>query len=463
MKIGSIFGRGRARGPARGRQRGSTFYGWYVVGAMFFGMFVVLGSRQGFGVFVETWEREWGVTTGAISAAAAIGWIANGMSQPLLGKLVDTFGGRIVVLVSLLVMGIAYLAMAAIDSVIMLTVVFGFVISFFAGGVAPGTTGAIITRWFQRRRGMAMSIVAAGGSIGGLVMIPFLSELMLATSWQVAWLVSGAIVLCLGIPVAYLVIRNSPSDIGELPDGDKRAVGAQASEAQRRRAAALMRGGPLSVQRWIDSYRSWPMWQLSFGYFVCGITTASIAVHFVRWAISEDIGADDAAIAFGILMGINAAGVVFIGYLSDKMERRYLLAGVYVVRGVAFTMPVLLPGAAAMWAFAFIGGASWLATVPLTTGLTADVYGVRNVGTLGGLINFAHQMGGGAAVLLFGLAFDRWGSYDIPFGVGAGFLLAAGIVILTIRERRYSVRYTRPEPEPEAAPAVAVAGGGSGA
>ena len=188
------------------------------------------------------------------------------------------------------------------------------------------------------------------------------------------------------------------------------------------------------------------MWQLSFGYFVCGITTATIAVHFVRWAVSEEVSAPDAAIAFGILMGINAIGVIFIGYLSDKMQRHYLLAGVYLVRGVAFTMPLLLPGAAAMWAFAVIGGASWLATVPLTTGLTADVYGVRNVGTLGGLINFAHQMGGGAAVLLFGLAFDRWGSYDIPFAAGAVFLLAAGLVIMTIKEVKYSVRYIRQEP-----------------
>ena len=445
MRTGSIFGRRSGNKD--------TFYGWYVVGAMFFAMFIVLGTRQGFGVFVETWEREWQVTTGAISAAAAVGWIANGFAQPVLGKLVDSLGGRIVVIVSLVVMGGMYLVMATINNVIMLTVVFGFVISFFAGGVAPGTTGAIITRWFQRKRGMAMAIVAAGGSLGGLVMIPFLSELMIATNWRVAWIVSGIVVLVLGVPVAIWVIRNKPSDMGELPDGDKRATGARASAAQRRAAEDLMRGGPLSVDRWIDSYRSWPMWQLSFGYFVCGITTASVAVHFVRWAISEGVTAGNAAIAFGILMGVNAGGVIVIGYLSDKMQRHYLLAGVYLVRGLAFTMPVLFPGATAMWLFAAIGGASWLATVPLTTGLTADVYGVRNVGTLGGLINFAHQMGGGAAVLLFGLAFDRWGSYDIPFAVGAAFLVAAGIVIFTIKEVKYSVRYTVPRRTPE--PAVA--------
>ena len=79
MRLGSILGRGSNRG-------GGTFYGWYVVGAMFFGMFIVLGTRQGFGVFVETWEREWQVTTGAISAAAAVGWILNGFSQPSSGS-----------------------------------------------------------------------------------------------------------------------------------------------------------------------------------------------------------------------------------------------------------------------------------------------------------------------------------------------------------------------------------------
>ncbi len=413
---------------------------------MFFAMFIVLGTRQGFGVFVETWEREWQVTTGAISIAAAIGWIANGLSQPLLGKIVDTFGGRIVVIGSLIVMGVTYLLLSTINNVIMLAVLFGFVISFFAGGVSPGTSGAIITRWFQKKRGIAMSVVAAGGSVGGLVMIPFLSQLMFATNWRVAWIVSGVMVLLLGVPVTWLIIKNRPSDVGLLPDGERREKDAAASARQRARADLNMRGGPLSVERWIDSYRSWPMWQLSFGYFVCGITTASISVHFVRWAISEGVTAQNAAIAFGILMGINAGGVILIGLLSDYMQRHYLLSAVYLIRGLAFTMPLLLPGTPAMWAFAFIGGASWLATVPLTTGLTADVYGVRNVGTLGGLINFAHQMGGGAAVLLFGLAFDRWGAYDIPFAVSAIFLLAAGIVIFTIKERKYSVRYTNSQP-----------------
>ena len=264
--------------------------------------------------------------------------------------------------------GVAYLLMAFIDGVLMLAVLFGGVISFFAGGVSPGTSGAVITRWFQRKRGMAMSVVAAGGSLGGLVMVPFLAQLMLATSWQTTFVVSGIIVLALGVPVSVIILRNSPDEMGQLPDGEIRSTDKRTSAEQRSRAQALMRGGPLGAERWTESFKSWPMWQLSIGYFVCGITTASISTHFVRWAISEDIAQADAAWAFGILMGINAGGVVLIGLLSDYIQRHYLLALVYLVRGVAFVTLIVLPGAMAMWAFALIGGASWLATVPLTTG-----------------------------------------------------------------------------------------------
>ena len=97
----------------------------------------------------------------------------------------------------------------------------------------------------------------------------------------------------------------------------------------------------------------------------------------------------------------------------------------------------------AVWVFAVIGGASWLATVPLTASLTADVYGVRNLGTLFGLANMSHAIGGAVAVSAFGWAFTNWGSYDIPFVVGAVTLLAAGIVSLSIREKSTSVRYAQ--------------------
>jgi MFS family permease len=189
------------------------------------------------------------------------------------------------------------------------------------------------------------------------------------------------------------------------------------------------------------------------------VTTASVSVHFVRWAADEGISPGTAALAFGLLSGINAVSVIVVGTLSDRMERRYVLGAVYAIRAMAFAAIILLPGTVGIWAFAVIGGASWLATVPLTSSLTADIYGVHNLGTLGGLINMTHQIGGALAVILFGLAFDVWGTYDIAFTASFVFLFAASLTVLGIRERRFSVRYVMPA-EPQPAPVLA-AGGGS--
>ena len=412
------------------------FYGWYVIAALFFMTLLAIGSRQGFGVFVETWEKDWGVSTATVSIAASVGWLVNGLSQPLFGRLTDLYGGRKVVIPSLLVMGVATIGIASISNIYGLIALYGFVISFASGGVSPATTGVIVARWFERRRGMAMAVLVAGGSVGGLIVVPFMSYALIEFGWRTAWLIVGIAALGLGVPLLLFVVRSRPSDMGLAIDGEESQDSGEAE-------VVVRPVGPSYVDKWRDSFSSKPIWQLSFAYWVCGITTASIAVHFVRWAVSEDISIGTAALAFGLLSGINAVGVLAIGILSDRWQRKNLLGAVYLVRAIGFISLIVLPGSSAIWVFAVVGGMSWLATVPLTASLTADVYGVRNLGTLFGFANMAHQLGGAAAVILFGWAFTVWGSYDIPFAVGAATLLAAGIVSLSIREKAHSVRYVQ--------------------
>lgn len=429
------------------------FYGWYVVGALFFATFLVVGTRQGFGVFVETWENEWGVSVGAISIAASVGWLLNGLVQPFFGWAMDRIDGRLVVLASMAVMGLAFIAMAFVTNVWALTILYGFVISSAAGGISPSTTGVFVVRWFQRKRGMAMSLLVSGGSVGGLVLVPFLTYLFVATNWQTAWIAAGVISLLLGLPLLWWIVRSDPGDMGLHPDGDSNKVVAERTTS----GANLLPVGPLNADRWQTSFRSAPIWQLSLAYWVGGVTTASISVHFVRWAGAEGISPGTAALAFGLLSGINAASVIFIGSVSDRMQRKTLLGLVYLVRAGAFLALIVLPGDAALWTFAVVGGGSWLATVPLTNSLTADVYGIRHVGTLGGLILMTHQLGGALAVFLFGVAFDTWGSYDAGFAAGTVALLAAAALAFTIREKAVSARYavTRVEPHVEGGPVAA--------
>jgi MFS family permease len=433
---------------AAGRRSG-PFYGWYIVAALFFATFIAIGVRQGFQIFVETWEQDFGAKTSVVTAAAAIGWVLNGVSQPYFGRLTDRFGGRRVLILGMAFIGLAALGVAASRNPFMLIVMYGFLLSFASGAISFTPAGALLSRWFVRKRGTAMSILTTGGSLSGLLMIPFMAYMLDITSWQTVWLVLGAMILALGLPTLVFVLRSSPEEMGLEPDGEQ-SSGRQPGSGRR-----IIPVGPLNAESWRDSFRSFPMWQLLMTFAVCGVTTGSISVHFIRWASSEGISTGAAALAFGVLSVINGCGVLLIGRFSDRMQRKTLLGGVYLVRFVAFLSLIFLPGSWALWGFAIIGGMSWLATVPLTTSLTADVYGVKHIGVLGGLISMSHQLAAGAAVLAYGLIFDATGSYDIAFVSGAVFLLGAAIISLRIREKDVSSRYSPRVQGLQAAPAGA--------
>ena len=389
------------------------------------------GVRNGFGIFVETWENEFVSSTASISMAASIGWLVNGIAQPILGRIADKYGGKLIALLSLGVLAIGGVGIAFANGLVYLIVVYGLIMSFASAGISPATCGVIVVRWFEKRRGTAMSVLVAGGSVGGLVCVPLMAYIMEAADWRTAWVVLGLLGF-LAVPVIWIIVRNNPSEIGLKPDGGKKII---------QQNTPYVDKGILVKKDWKDSLKTWPLWQLSAGYFVCGITTSSMGVHYVRWAVSEDISISSAAWAFGVLSAINACAVVLVGIFSDRLERKKILGIVYLVRSSAFLSLILFPSSQAIWMFAFIGGASWLATVPLTSSLTADIYGIRHLGILFGLATMSHQIGGALATYLFGYAFDYFGNYDIPFAFAALTCVGAGIVSLAIKEKRYSTRY----------------------
>ncbi|MCI0796165.1 MAG: MFS transporter, partial [Chloroflexi bacterium] len=373
-------------------RRNGLFYGWLIVAAGFFTLFVTTGARNAFGVFVIPMSEELEWTRSQVSAAGSLGILINGVTLPFIGRLHDRFGGRIVITISLGILGISTMLMSQINNIWMLVLLFGFVSSTATGGASMVTVHAMLSRWFSRRRGIALSLSTAGSSAGSLVLIPLATYLIITANWRVAWFVMGAFVLFLAMPLALIIFRDSPKDIGEEPEGE------QSAGDGRKSAAAVLDIPPLATETWKDSFRSPPIWQLSGAYFVCGVTTAIISFHYVPFAIDRGISPAVAASAFGLMGGLNVVGVIIVGFLADKFSRKNLLGVVYAIRFCAYAILVLVPGGAGIWGFAVLAGLSWVATPPLTTSLTADIYGLRNLGTLGGISNMAHNFGGALSV-----------------------------------------------------------------
>ncbi len=412
------------------------YFGWYVCAATVFIGFVSIGARNSFGVFVIPMSEEFGWSRFTVSIAAALGVLVNGIIQPFMGQLFDRTGGRKVIITGLLVLGISTILLSLTFHILFLVFMFGFIASMAQAGPALSNTAALMSRWFKRRRATAISINSAALSLGGLIMVPFSMYLLQATSWRVAWIGLGIIVLT-SLPLAYFFIRERPSDMGLNPDGDPSS--SEDGANPRRRELK----GPLEVETWRESFKSAPIWQMAGSYFVCGTTTFVLSVHFIPFAIEDrGISGTTAATIFGYMMGLNIIGALGAGLLADKIGgTKNWLALVYFMRGIAYIVLLTVDSVAGLWIFASIAGFSWVATLPLTSSLTADVYGLKAMGTISGITFMFHQFGGFGSVLLAGLLFDITGSYVLPFAIIGALLFPAAISAFSIKERKYSARY----------------------
>ncbi len=419
-------------GPAKS----PLFFGWYVVAAVTFIAFVNTGSRSSFGIFVIPMSEEFGWNRLTISAVAALGAIVGGAAQPFLGYAFDRVGARKVILTSLLVVGLATAALGLTFNFIFLLLVFGFVTSISNSGAALAR-GALLARWFIDKRATVVSVAAVGTSAGSLLLVPFAMFLLQATdgNWRITWAALGIIILVLAVPLGFLFIRDDPSKVGLKPYGEH--VPSKDGAAAR----PLHRRGALEAEVWSESFRSLPIWQMNGAFFVCGFTTLIMSVHFVPYAIGIGVSPSLAAIIFGVMMGLNVLGGLGSGILADRFGRKNLLAAAYFIRGCGYIALLLAPSTLGLWLFAGFAGFSWIATVSLTNTLTADVYGLRALGTISGITFLCHQIGGLCGVLLGGFFYDLTGTYTLAFAIVGALLFPAALSAFTINERKYSTRY----------------------
>ena len=425
--------------------RTGIFYGWFVVATCMFIAFLTMGTRNAFGAFVVPMEAEFEWNRTVVSWAAALGALLNGVTQPFMGYLFDRVGVRIVVMSGILVVGASTLLMAATGSIWFLIAVFGVVSAVGQSGTSLTNTGATLSRWFRRRRGLVIGLNASGMSLGGLIIVPFAAYLISLIDWRLSWIVLGVMILALGIPLAFVFLHDDPAKKGLNPDGDPEPAPAPGGSPG---VAAGPPPQPLFAENWRQAFKSFPIWQMSFSYFICGSTTFMLSVHFVPMAVEEGINPQSAALIFGLMSGLNALGATGAGWISDRIGgRKNWLAAVYFCRGTGYVILVLsllipgIPLMAGLLIFAFVAGLSWIATAPLTTSLTAEVYGLKSLATISGVAFLFHQLGGFSSVLLAGYLREITGNYVLAFIIAAVMLYPAAISAFTIRERRYSVRY----------------------
>ena len=427
----------------------NLYYGWFVLAVCFFIALSAFGIRSSMGVFVTPLEADMGWSRADITRVLSLGILVGAVSFLVTGYLHDRFGGRLVIGGALIMLGVCTALMSTVNSIPSFIFIYGFLGSFASSGVSFVTIHSLLARWFFKRRGLVMSISAAGGSFGPLMFAPLSAYLIQTFDWRFAFIVLGCIIAFIAGPMAIAFLKDSPSSL--LPKSEK-AVGEEVGEGK-----TTTLDGPLFTSGrggWKQALSTSPFWQLSAAYLVCGITTNILSVHFVPFAEDQGVPKMTAASIFGVMMGLNSIGVLTAGMLSNWWSQKLVLGSTYAIRGVAYAVLLTVGGVEGMWAFAFIAGMSWIATASMTSSLTADIFGLRNLGTLNGMTNMSHQIGGALSVLMAGELQQITGSYVLPFAIAGLTLIGASIAAFSVNEKKYSYRYSTVGTVPQPGPAT---------
>ena len=426
----------------------NLYYGWFVLAVCFFIALSAFGIRSSMGVFVTPLEADMGWSRADITRVLSLGILVGAVSFLVTGYLHDRFGGRLVIGGALIMLGVCTALMSTVNSIPSFIFIYGFLGSFASSGVSFVTIHSLLARWFFKRRGLVMSISAAGGSFGPLMFAPLSAYLIQTFDWRFAFIVLGCIIAFIAGPMALAFLKDSPSSL--LPKSEK-VVEEDVDEGK-----TTTLDGPLFTSGrggWKQALSTSPFWQLSAAYLVCGITTNILSVHFVPFAEDQGVPKMTAASIFGVMMGLNSIGVLTAGMLSNWWSQKLVLGSTYALRGVAYAVLLTVGGVEGMWAFAFIAGMSWIATASMTSSLTADIFGLRNLGTLNGMTNMSHQIGGALSVLMAGELQQLTGSYVIPFAIAGLTLIGASIAAFSVNEKKYSYRYSTVGAVPQLGPA----------
>lgn len=380
--------------------------------------------RASFGLFQIPIATEFHWARAEFSLAIAIQNLAWGIGQPIFGALAERFGDRRAIILGALTysLGLVLSAWAITPTQQQLLAI---LVGFGIAGTGFGVILAIVGRAASaENRSLALGIATAAGSAGQVVGPPFAEALLQFMPWQSVFLVFSGVVL---LTLFALPFIRSP----------KLATRAELEESL----------GTVLVRAFRD-----PSYAMIFlGFFSCGYQLAFITAHFPAFVtelcgpiaphgLLAGIGITTTsalgALSIAVIGIFNIAGTVTAGWLGKRYTKKYLLTGIYVGRTLAAAIFILLPVTpTSVLVFSAVMGALWLATVPLTSGLVAHIYGLRYMGTLYGVVFLSHQIGGFLGVWLGGTMYDLTGGYTMVWWIGVGVGAFSALVHLPIRER----------------------------
>ena len=351
-----------------------------------------LGVRHGFGLYLVPMSDEFGWGHNVFSLAIAMQNLIWGAAQPFTGALADKYGSKIVVAVGGVLYTIGLLLMAVSSTGWLLNLSVGLILGLALSATSFSVLLSAVGRAAPpEKRSLAMGIASAAGSFGQFIMLPSTLLLLQNFGWSAALVVSG-LLFAMIVPLAWMlkapafVVQNTSTNQVQLSFKDILVIAKNHK----------------------------PFWFLSLGFLVCGFQVVFIGIHLPGYLIDHGFNATTGTVFLALVGLFNIVGTYTAGWLGGKYSKPKLLMGLYGLRGIAIIAFLMLPlSTFTIYSFGVVMGLLWLSTVPLTNGIVANMFGIKYLSMLSGIVFFTHQVGSFFGGWLGGVNHDVTGNYDL--------------------------------------------------
>ncbi len=351
-----------------------------------------LGVRHGFGLYLVPMSDEFGWGHNVFSLAIAMQNLIWGAAQPFTGALADKYGSKIVVTVGGVLYTIGLLLMAVSSTGWLLNLSVGLILGLALSATSFSVLLSAVGRAAPpEKRSLAMGIASAAGSFGQFIMLPSTLLLLQNFGWSAALVVS-ALLIAMIVPLAWML--KAPAFV--VPNASTNQVQLSFKDIL------------------VIAKNHKPFWFLSLGFLVCGFQVVFIGIHLPGYLIDHGFNATTGTVFLALVGLFNIVGTYTAGWLGGKYSKPKLLMGLYGLRGIAIIAFLMLPlSTLTIYSFGVVMGLLWLSTVPLTNGIVANMFGIKYLSMLSGIVFFTHQVGSFFGGWLGGVNHDVTGNYDL--------------------------------------------------
>jgi len=392
------------------------FYGWIVVAVTFVTMGIGVNARTAFSLLFPPILGEFGWERGVTAGAFSFGFLVSAALSPMLGRLMDRRGPRVVMELGVGCIGAGLLLATLVTRPWHLYATLGLLVG--GGSVCLGYTGQslYLPNWFVRRRGLAMSLAFSGVGVGSIVLLPWLQSFIGQAGWRAACWTLGIVTLVLLAPLNLLLARR-PEDMGLAPDGDRGARAAAAGGSAANVVDAAWAAIDWTLGRALRTAR---FWWIAIGYF-CGLFAwYAVQVHQTKYLVESGFSPADAAWALGVVSLAGIPGQIALGYVSDRIGRESVWTVGCVGFALCYIALLLLHDAPTRTLLYFMVIAQGLLGYGITSvvgAIPAEIFQGRHYGTIFGTLMLASIAGGALGPWLTGALYDATGSYTIAFWI----------------------------------------------